>query len=447
MGACCSKDGMHSGRYLEERRVVQKVYDVKEEDDEDQNIQYGDCGARIRLDGFSNFISMYTQQGRKGINQDSMTVWQDFTGEEDMYFCGVFDGHGPYGHMVARHVRDNLPSKISKAVKVAQQSGHNQRNNDGDSSGNEDSEDNHNQKHSINTLSLSSWEACLIKAFKEIDQELSLDTSMDSFCSGSTAVTIVKRGDHLIIANLGDSRAILCSRGEDEELVPVQLTVDLKPDVPSEAERIKSCEGRVFAVDAEPSVYRIWMPDVDCPGLAMARAFGDFCLKDYGLISVPDVSYRKLTDDDEFVILATDGVWDALSNTEVVRIVASARRRSLAAKCLVKGAVRAWRLKYPCSKIDDCAVIVLFLKDQPTYSFYSKSDSTRSNLNDADLVTRIPKTCHRSPRSADSEISLNSSQGNWSNIDEISRVDTVLKMPQGLTLRRSSKDVQEVEAH
>lgn len=41
------------------------------------------------------------------------------------------------------------------------------------------------------------------------------------------------QGDHLIIANLGDSRAILCSRGEDEELVPVQLTVDLKPDVPS----------------------------------------------------------------------------------------------------------------------------------------------------------------------------------------------------------------------
>ena len=75
-----------------------------------------------------------------------------------------------------------------------------------------------------------------------------------------------------------------------------------------EAERIRNCEGRVFAVDAEPSVYRIWMPDVDCPGLAMARAFGDFCLKDYGLISIPDVSYRKLTDNDEFVVLATDGV-------------------------------------------------------------------------------------------------------------------------------------------
>lgn len=36
-----------------------------------------------------------------------------------------------------------------------------------------------------------------------------------------------------MIANLGDSRAILCTRTEEDELVPVQLTVDLKPDIPS----------------------------------------------------------------------------------------------------------------------------------------------------------------------------------------------------------------------
>lgn len=77
---------------------------------------------------------------------------------------------------------------------------------------------------------------------------------------------------------------------------------------PGEMERIKSCQGRVLAMDKEPNVYRIWMPDEDCPGLAMARAFGDFCLKDFGLISTPDVTYRKLTQRDEFVILATDGV-------------------------------------------------------------------------------------------------------------------------------------------
>ncbi len=50
------------------------------------------------------------------------------------------------------------------------------------------------------------------------------------------------------------------------------------------------------------------MPEDDCPGLAMSRAFGDFCLKDCGLISIPEVSYRKLTSSDEFLVLATDGV-------------------------------------------------------------------------------------------------------------------------------------------
>ena len=53
---------------------------------------------------------------------------------------------------------------------------------------------------------------------------------------------------------------------------------------------------------------RVWLPNSDSPGLAMARAFGDFCLKDFGLISVPDVYYHQITEKDEFVVLATDGV-------------------------------------------------------------------------------------------------------------------------------------------
>ena len=75
-----------------------------------------------------------------------------------------------------------------------------------------------------------------------------------------------------------------------------------------EAERIRKCRGRVFALQDEPEVSRVWLPNNDSPGLAMARAFGDFCLKDFGLISVPDISYRCLTEKDEFIVLATDGV-------------------------------------------------------------------------------------------------------------------------------------------
>lgn len=112
----------------------------------------------------------------------------------------------------------------------------------------------------------------------------------------------------------------------------------------------------------EPEVARVWLPNSDSPGLAMARAFGDFCLKDFGLISVPDVYYRQISEKDEFVVLATDGVWDVLSNKEAVDVVASAPSRATAARALVDCATRAWRLKYPTSKNDDCAVVCLFLE-------------------------------------------------------------------------------------
>jgi hypothetical protein len=119
----------------------------------------------------------------------------------------------------------------------------------------------------------------------------------------------------------------------------------------------------VFALGDEPEVFRVWLPFDDSPGLAMARAFGDFCLKDYGVISVPEISYRQLTDRDLFIVLASDGIWDVLSNDEVVHIVASAPTHSTAAQALVESAVRVWRLKYPTSKVDDCAVVCLYLDD------------------------------------------------------------------------------------
>lgn len=75
-----------------------------------------------------------------------------------------------------------------------------------------------------------------------------------------------------------------------------------------EAERIKRCKGRVFALQDEPEVSRVWLPFDDAPGLAMARAFGDFCLKEYGVISIPEFAHRILTERDQFIVLASDGV-------------------------------------------------------------------------------------------------------------------------------------------
>ncbi|TYJ19260.1 hypothetical protein E1A91_A09G180600v1 [Gossypium mustelinum] len=301
-------------------------------------------------------------------------------GEKKSFFCGVFDGHGPLGHKVSRHVRDTLPFKLSSIIKTSQPNGCTEN----DAAASAGQSYGKNDSNGVNEDRFSSWEASLIRAFKESDEELNSGLSFNSYNSGSTAVTIVKQDEHLIISNLGDSRAILCTRGNKNRLIPIQLTVDLKPRLPDEAERIEKCGGRVFAMDEEPHVLRVWAPDQDSPGLAMTRAFGDFCLKDYGLSSIPEVSYRRLTNNDEFVVLATDGVWDVLTNKEVITIVASVKKQSTAAKVLVYYAVQAWKSRYPGSQVDDCAVICLFLKEQPLVS-KSLYDQDHNHNHDYDM--------------------------------------------------------------
>ncbi|PUZ62685.1 hypothetical protein GQ55_3G005600 [Panicum hallii var. hallii] len=358
MGICCSKAKAPAGDL----------------DDGEQGFPWMHDDLFHRHLWTSAAVSMHTKQGWKGANQDAMTVSQDFAGHKAHIFCGVFDGHGPLGREVARRVRDTLPLKLSSALKPKTEeeedpSTHTSKltteedhssNTDLDSCDKSDStsfsDDTTDEK-----LLLSTWKNVFVKAFDQVDEELRQHSGIDCICSGTTAVTVVRQGDHLIIANLGDSRAVLCTRDSKDRMIAVQLTTDLKPDLPSELARILNCKGRVFAMDDEPDVPRMWLPDQDAPGLAMARAFGDFCLKNHGLICTPEVYYRKLSEKDEFLVLATDGIWDVLSNKEVVKIVSSASDPSKAARQLIDRAVRSWRRKYPTSMVDDCAVVCLFL--------------------------------------------------------------------------------------
>ncbi|KAF5445141.1 hypothetical protein F2P56_034213 [Juglans regia] len=337
--------------------------------------------GRMVMNGASKIACLYTQQGKKGTNQDAMIVLENFCSRSDTIFCGVFDGHGPFGHMVAKKVRDSLPVRL--CTQWTTKSGSEQSSlckieNAHGSLSTEETKSPSMDDECYETLEVEANEnlpemyiplkRSMLKAFKLMDKELKLHPTVDCFCSGTTAVTLVKQGQDLVIANVGDSRAVMGTRDIDNSLIATQLTVDLKPDLPGEAARIQRCKGRVFALQDEPEVARVWLPNNDSPGLAMARAFGDFCLKDFGLISVPDVYYHHLTERDEFIILATDGVWDVLSNKEAVDIVASAPGRSTAARALVDCAFRAWRLKYPTSKNDDCAVVCLFLEHVPAAS-------------------------------------------------------------------------------
>ncbi|XP_074286939.1 putative protein phosphatase 2C 72 [Silene latifolia] len=287
---------------------------------------YG-CLENVIHNGGHKIGSVYSQVGAKGVNQDAALYYQGY-GTEDGVFCGVYDGHGLNGHMVSKVVRNQLPSLILHQMKFMQ------------------------------------WDDAFVSSFKAMDKEIGLLLdNLDLTFSGSTAVVAVKQGDDLVIANLGDSRAVLGKLTENG-IQAVPLTVDLKPGVPAEAERIKAANGRVFALENEKHIERVWLPEENIPGLAMSRAFGDFDMKSHGIIATPVVSHHRLSSDDLFVVLATDGLWDVLSNDEVVSIVRSLKNKEMAAKTLVEEAAAAWKTKFPRAKVDDCTVVCLFFQDR-----------------------------------------------------------------------------------
>ncbi|KAL5728900.1 hypothetical protein ACHQM5_001927 [Ranunculus cassubicifolius] len=301
--------------------------------------------------------SIYSQKGTKEINQDSALFYQGFGAVERSFF-GVFDGHGKDGQTVSKLVRNRLPELLLSQQEALAQ-------------------DEYGDAYKNVSVSSSDWRRACISAFKVMDKEIKHQPDLECSWSGSTAVTIIMQGEDLIISNLGDSRAILGTISDDSELVTVQLTTDLTPDLPHEAERILQCNGRIFGMEAEPSIQRVWLPHSDLPGLAMTRCFGDFGVKNYGIIPIPQMTYHQLTNKDHFLVLATDGVWDVLTNDQVASIVWAVKTEEKAAKAIVDAAVLGWKEKYPSTKIDDCTAVCLFLQEtRPKKQLISKAAST-----------------------------------------------------------------------
>lgn len=131
-------------------------------------------------------------------------------------------------------------------------------------------------------------------------------------------------------------------------------------------------------------------------------------------------------------------IWDVLTNKDVVNIVASAESRSCAAQALVESAVRAWKHKYPTSKVDDCAVVCLFLTPYPNIISPPSVDKKEQTLKpggtirvsdglpgegtdaDDDLVD---DEIYEDPATEDEEI-------DWSALEGVARVNTLLTLPQ-----------------
>ncbi|XP_021749847.1 probable protein phosphatase 2C 12 [Chenopodium quinoa] len=296
--------------------------------------------------------SVHTQQGGKGVNQDSAVLCQGY-GSRDGVFCGVFDGHGKTGHHASKAIKYRLPLLLLDQKNAVLSSEANANNLETQSSTN--------SSDSSPNIELLKWKEACINAFDAMDEVLKSVKKFDYSFSGSTAVVALKQGDDLLVANLGDSRAILGTRGENG-VTAVQLTTDLKPGNTEEANRIRRFKGRVFALRDEPSLQRAWMPHAQSPGMAMSRSFGDLVMKHYGIICTPVFTHHHITSDDLFIVLATDGVWDVLGIDEVTSAVCSVDDEKMAAKAVVDAAVAAWKKKIPHDKRDDCTAVCYFLQ-------------------------------------------------------------------------------------
>ena len=204
------------------------------------------------------------------------------------------------------------------------------------------------------------------------------ETGLDTSCSGSTMVSVVCMQDRLVVANVGDSRAVLCSLepegGEDAEQAGggrvswKTLSHDHKPNLPAEMERIVKANGRVESVRDTAGngigPLRVWLKSENTPGLAMSRSIGDGIAHSVGVIHEPEVTEHALQEHDVFIVLASDGVWEFLSNDDVVKIVYPCWKSSspeIAAERVIKESLSKWKTMQ--DFVDDITVIVVFLKN------------------------------------------------------------------------------------
>ncbi|XP_059157022.1 integrin-linked kinase-associated serine/threonine phosphatase 2C-like [Physella acuta] len=150
-----------------------------------------------------------------------------------------------------------------------------------------------------------------IDAFKKTDEDFLKEATKNkpSWKDGTTAVVVLAINDTLYIANLGDSKAVLCRFKDGEQrCVGIPLTTDHSPSLYEERMRIQKAggnvrEGRVMGV------------------LEVARSIGDGPYKNHGVTCIPDIKRCQLTDNDRYLMIACDGLWKSYSVDESIQYV------------------------------------------------------------------------------------------------------------------------------
>jgi len=203
---------------------------------------------------------------------------------------GVLDGHGQHGHRVSQLAASRIPGHLAAQSNF--------------------------RKDPSKALAV---------AVKKADADVYSDMASDVEYNGSTVALICLDTKQRVLhcANVGDSRAVL-GRQHGDSWEAVVLTRDINPDLPEEKERIERSGGVVSPARIQGELVgpqRVWEDwSLIKPGLAMGRSIGDGCARRVGIIPDPDLSKHNLGPNDRFALIASDGLWDAVSNEEAVSV-------------------------------------------------------------------------------------------------------------------------------
>jgi serine/threonine protein phosphatase PrpC len=268
------------------------------------------------------------------INQDNFFIIENFDGR-DIRLYSVFDGHGEFGHLASRRIREMFPGFIKQC-----------------------------------NLDMDN-------AFAMMQADLNA-CDVDVKCSGATATVTCVIGDKIYVYNCGDSRAVLGRRNPNGSIGAHALSQDHKPDRADERKRVLACGGHLGCrqvlvnqgrgpVSVPVGPCRIWYQHRgETLGLAMSRSLGDSVVHKCGCSAEPELMEHKIDDQDDFYIVGSDGVWDVLDNNHAVQMVHSFSSRSAnwspleAAQCIVKFARSRWEKLSP--MVDDITCIVIKLR-------------------------------------------------------------------------------------
>lgn len=262
-------------------------------------------------------------------NQDSSFVFQRKRGGDD-FICGVIDGHGSQGHHVSEFVRRNLASQIIQE-----------------------------RKHQA----LLGTRAAIAQGFINTATKLSQKHDIDATQSGAVVAMCMRKGRDVYVANVGDTRAVLACE-EGGHVQGRALTRDHTPALPGEKDRIYARGGEVapamFLGGCPAGPPRVWQRGKVGGGLCVTRAIGDTSLNNVGVTAKPDVTKHRIRSSDRYVVIASDGCWDHVSNTRAAKLALQHKDPRKASQAIVQEARQAWkRSSQDTGYIDDITCLVV----------------------------------------------------------------------------------------